>query len=250
MKTAWIDHKSDNGEKMALFCFPHAGGTASYFAKWGKKLPGTALMPVQFPMREKRIKEPMPDSIQALVAAFVDECVDLLRERPFAFFGHCSGSIAAYEAAKYAKETYNIEPKLLFVSSCYSPADYSAPVLSTLGNEDLLKEIEKTGFVTKELLANPFMFEYFAPIVKKDFALQENYRCSGADPVSAPIVALYGTDDQTMEKRELIQNWERFTTAGLSIESFRGTHIYLEQETDTVLETISKYIKEYMANES
>ena len=104
MINKWIAHESDKGEGKTLFCFPHAGGTAAFFAEWGGHIEGTAVLPVQFPMREKRIREPMPDSIRELVKGFVDDCIDILRERPFAFLGHCSGSIVAYEAAVYLKE--------------------------------------------------------------------------------------------------------------------------------------------------
>ncbi|WP_264294622.1 thioesterase domain-containing protein, partial [Mediterraneibacter gnavus] len=61
----------------------------------------------------------MLDSIQELVKSFVDENITMLKERKFGFLGHCSGSIVAYEAAKYAKEAYGIEPEIMFVSSCY-----------------------------------------------------------------------------------------------------------------------------------
>ncbi len=55
------------------------------------------------------------------------------------------------------------------MSSCYAPDDYRAPMLSSLSDEELLHVIKEAGYVTPELLENPFMFEYFAPIVRKDF---------------------------------------------------------------------------------
>ena len=139
-------------------------------------------------MREKRIREKMLDSIQELVKSFVDENITMLKERKFGFLGHCSGSIVAYEAAKYAKEAYGIEPEIMFVSSCYAPDDYSAPALSSLDDEDLLNVIKDAGYVTQELLDNPFMFEYFAPIARKDFYIQENYsRDISLDDVSSQV---------------------------------------------------------------
>ena len=64
MSTKWIAHETDQKQDFALYCFHHAGGTAAYFAKWGAEFENIAVLPVQFPMREKRIKEKMPDSMQ------------------------------------------------------------------------------------------------------------------------------------------------------------------------------------------
>lgn len=47
------------------------------------------IYPVQYPMREKRAKDPMPDSITELAQQFCDECIELIREKEFAFLGHC-----------------------------------------------------------------------------------------------------------------------------------------------------------------
>lgn len=242
MKTKWIAHETDRKQSFALFCFPHAGGTAAYFAKWGALLENIAVMPVQFPMREKRIKEKMPDTIQELVKNFIDENIELLKERRFGFLGHCSGSIVAYEAIKYAKKEYDVEPEILFVSSCYAPNDYIAPILSSLDNEKLLNIIKEMGHVNPELIENPFMFEYFVPIVRKDFYIQENYKNHDNMILNIPIVAMYGKEDVSLSKKENIYNWNDYTNGDFSIEEFNGTHFYLEKEIDKVLEIIKSKI--------
>lgn len=244
MISKWIAHESDNGKSNALFCFPHAGGTAAYFAQWGKTLNNTDVMPVQFPMREKRIKEPMPDSMKELVKDFVDENIEILKERPFAFLGHCSGSIAAYEAAVYAKQEYGIEPKILFVSSCLAPADYTAPELSRLDDQALLQTIKDFGYIDPALIENEFMFQYFAPIVRKDFFLQETYRNTEITKLKCPIVAMAGEDDETLQDKEKLGAWGNYTVREIKVKMFPGSHFYLEKELNKVAETIDWYIKE------
>lgn len=244
MNTKWIAHETDHGQDFALYCFPHAGGTAAYFAKWGTEFESTAILPVQFPMREKRIKEKMPDSIQELVKAFVNENIDILKKRKFGFLGHCSGSIVAYEAAKYAKEIYDIEPEIMFVSSCYAPGDYSAPTLSTLNDEELLEVIREAGYITSELLDNPFMFEYFAPIVRKDFYIQENYKNKDNWKLNVPIVAMYGKEDLALESKDSIHHWKHYTTSDFTVEEFNGSHFYLEEELDKVVAVIGRKMME------
>lgn len=239
--TNWIAHESDNGQEKALFCFPHAGGTAAYFAKWGNVITNMAIMPVQFPMREKRIRDKMPDTIQKLAQNFIDENIDLFREREFSFLGHCSGSIVAYEATKYLEQRYDISPASLFVSSCYAPEDYKAPNLSTLSNEELLEVIKDSGFVTPELIENPLMFEYFAPIAKTDFSLQEHYVSNGQEKVNASIIAMYGVEDASLPNKEFINNWENYVERNFSIEKFQGSHFYLEENLEEVAGMLNRY---------
>jgi hypothetical protein len=50
-----------------LFCFPHAGGAASYFHPWSASLaPGIEVLAVQYPGREDRAVEPCVTNIPDL----------------------------------------------------------------------------------------------------------------------------------------------------------------------------------------
>ncbi|MCR5367793.1 thioesterase domain-containing protein [Eubacterium sp.] len=238
----WIAHESNGDKDINLFAFPHAGGTAAFFATWGRILKDISILPVQYPMREKRIREKLQDSLIEMAHCFVDESIDLIKDKKFAFIGHCSGSIVAYEAAKYLKEKYNIQPEVLFVSSCYSPENYSAPILSNLSNDKLLEVIKESGFVSEELINEPIMFEYFAPIVKKDFYLQENYKAGETVKLNSQIVCMYGKEDEALSKRENISDWRRYTDTAFYIEEFNGSHFYLEKEIDKVGEVIENHL--------
>ncbi|SDY37496.1 thioesterase II family protein [Lachnobacterium bovis] len=245
----WIAHESNIDKKINLFCFPHAGGCAANYAKFGKEIENMSIMPVQYPMREKRIREKMSKSIQELAQDFVNESIDIINEKEFCLLGHCSGSIVAYEVAKYMKKQYGIEPKVLFVSSCYAPKDYTVPKLSDLNDEELLKMIKETGFVSLELLENPIMFEYFKNIARADFLLQENYVCSNNFVLQTPIVAMYGLDDNNILNREYIDNWKKYTSSLFSTEVFEGNHFYLESKIKEVGVVIEKYLKMELENE-
>ena len=49
-----------------------------------------------------------------LAQQFCDECIELIREKEFAFLGHCAGSLVGYEAALYLKEKYGLILSKLF----------------------------------------------------------------------------------------------------------------------------------------
>ena len=64
----WVSHYTDNPEgKINLYCFPHAGASSAFFAKWARFFPPEINMRmVQYPMRDNRFTEPLPDTIQEL----------------------------------------------------------------------------------------------------------------------------------------------------------------------------------------
>jgi surfactin synthase thioesterase subunit len=62
--------------RLRLVCFPHAGGSASFFRSWARYLPDTVeLAAVCYPGREDRICDPLPERMEDL-AAPLDEDLD------------------------------------------------------------------------------------------------------------------------------------------------------------------------------
>ena len=83
-----------------LVCFPHAGGSASFFLDWADLMPaGVELLAVRYPGREDRILDPPAGSMDALVEPLLQAC-SALSDVPLAFFGHSMGAVVAHEVAQ------------------------------------------------------------------------------------------------------------------------------------------------------
>ena len=102
----WICNERVSGKgNVSLFIFPCSGGTASSYHKWHEYLNEEIdIYPVQYPMREKRAKDPMPDSITELAQQFCDACIDLIKEKKFAFLGIFPGSLDVFHSHLYFNE--------------------------------------------------------------------------------------------------------------------------------------------------
>src|SRR5579863_10285259 len=86
---------------LRLFCFPFAGGGASFFRGWRAVLgPGIQVAAAALPGREARSAEAPIDSFDALVDALAAALRPHLSGRPFAFFGHSMGAPLAFELAR------------------------------------------------------------------------------------------------------------------------------------------------------
>ncbi|WP_250279849.1 thioesterase domain-containing protein [Frankia sp. Cppng1_Ct_nod] len=113
-----------------LVCFPHAGGSASFFRWIFQMLPTTTeVLGVQYPGRQDRRSEPLIPTISGL-ADQVHEVLGSRLDRPTAFFGHSMGAVVAFEVARRLTASgpgrrggpgHGGAPAVLFVSGCQAP---------------------------------------------------------------------------------------------------------------------------------
>ncbi len=76
-----------NKEKITLFCLPFAGGGASAYNQWAKKMQGkVTVCPVQLPGREERIME-KPYIDMPVMLDDLEEAVREVVDGPYALWG-------------------------------------------------------------------------------------------------------------------------------------------------------------------
>ena len=120
-KSKWLAHQTENkNASVNLVCFVFAGGSPSFFAPWKKIMPEWInLIPVLYPMREKRLNEPMPEDIDTFVNDFFNENKQLLNKK-VAVWGHCSGAIIGMEYARLLEKSGH-SPSAFIMSGCEEP---------------------------------------------------------------------------------------------------------------------------------
>ena len=116
----WVKSPA-NADQLSLFCFPHAGGGASFFQPWSKHLPTEiALCPIQLPGHENRQNEMLLTQVKAVVSAIASSLETYLN-KPFAIFGHSMGALLAFELAREFRRRKWPLPNHLFVSGYRAP---------------------------------------------------------------------------------------------------------------------------------
>ena len=120
--SAWLSPATvPTDHRINVFCFPFAGGGASFYRAWLPLAPATiALCPLQPPGREERFGEPPFTSMVPLVRAASDALSPFL-SRPYAFFGHSMGALASFEIAHELRARGAPLPVHLFVSGAPAP---------------------------------------------------------------------------------------------------------------------------------
>ncbi|XP_013881126.1 S-acyl fatty acid synthase thioesterase, medium chain [Austrofundulus limnaeus] len=230
-----------------LICFPWAGGGSLHYSRWGNLLsPSTEVLAVRLPGREGRAREPFLENMQQVVEEVLEVLLPLLRDKPFALFGHSFGAFASFAFAHALKKHHDLEPVHLFVSGAlapYSKLRLNAPRRSQLSDQDFLRWLTSVGGTPPELLENPEVLKLFLPALKADLHIVENYRCEEPDRplLSCSVSCFDGKEDVPHD----LPAWRNITSGEFSIRMFEGSHFYLKdpENQKILLDLITKHLE-------
>ncbi len=189
----WFVRPPSTGTAARIFCFPYSGAGASAFSAWPAVLGDVEVCPVQFPGRESRLGEAHYGTYENLVAGLVESLVPLL-DTPYAFFGHCSGALPAYEAVLRLAERGLPGPECLVVSGQPAPHDASRDRMLGLTEPDLRAELESV-IRSRGIEPRPDMVELGMAVLLRDLAAARAYRRTEPVAVRCPIVVAHWRDD-------------------------------------------------------
>ncbi|MFF6778820.1 thioesterase II family protein [Streptomyces sp. NPDC012637] len=233
---------------LRLFCFHHAGGAASSFSGWQERLGGgVAVVPVQLPGREHRVKEPRLREFARLVDE-LDEALDPLLDAPYAFYGHSMGGIVAHELTRRRIERGLTPPRQLLVGACPPPhrphVDADVPP-ERRTDEELTAWMAGLGGLPELVRRYPEWLRLAVAVLRDDLSLVHSHTsgpgAAAADPLPVPVRALAGSSDPLVTPR-LAAEWARHTTADFRVFTLTGGHFFHRSAPGIVLRLIASLL--------
>jgi pyochelin biosynthesis protein PchC len=232
-----LGHPVEDGAR--LLCFPHAGGSASYFVPLAKALKDSVeVFGVQYPGRQDRRTERVIDNVTDL-ARGIDSTIRHLSDRPLALFGHSMGALVAFEVARRMADTPAGGPHALLVSGRRAPSIHREENMHRSSDADLIAEIEKLSGTDASLLADEEVRQMVLPAIRADYRATETYLYRPGPKLGCPIIAFIGDSDPRVTIDE-IKAWADHTAAGFRCRVFPGGHFYLNEQIPTLAEAISE----------
>jgi surfactin synthase thioesterase subunit len=225
-----------------VVCFPHAGGTASYYFALSRTLaPRVEVLAVQYPGRQDRRREPLIDNISVLADQIFEMLGPVADRRPYAFFGHSMGSIVAFEVARRLQQAGAQGPQVLLVSGRRGPAVQRAEHCHLRDNEGFVSELRAMDGTDPRLLEDPELLATILPVARADYKAIETYECPSEAILRCPIVALVGDVDPRVRVGE-VAAWAAHTTGEFDMKVFPGGHFYLDTHWQDVADVVRQAV--------
>lgn len=217
---------------LVLFCLPYAGGGASIFSGWQKKV-GTAIevRALQLPGRENLFDMKPLDDMSRLVDHLLPTV--LACRQPFAFFGHSLGALICYELCRRLAGA-GIAPRALIVSARKPPHESKGFRLHDLSDEGLKVRLRDFGGTPERVLENEALMQMILPILRADLRAAETYLPPPSPPLACPIIAC-GASDDPLAPAEDLHTWQSYTSANFRMSAFKGGHFFLRTQQDALM---------------
>jgi len=222
-------HEKADSADLRLICFPFAGSGSAVYRQWQQAFSeNVAVIPVQLPGRERRMREPAFQSMEALVEDLLG-AEDMFFDAPYAIFGHSMGGQIGYELARRLTAEGR-PPEHLFVSARRPPnLPVPHPPLFDLPKPKLLAALtELYGPFPKVFRDRPAMLDAFIPTMRADLELIDTWTPRTSPMLPCPLTALAGTDDHIIPP-SAVQDWAKVTAGPFQAIEIPGDHFFLRE---------------------
>jgi medium-chain acyl-[acyl-carrier-protein] hydrolase len=225
-----------------MFCFPYAGGRASFYTRWIDRLAGTVeVVPVEYPGRGRKHQDNLATSMPRLVESLLAELAPQMR-KPFVFFGHSMGAFVAFEIAYELRRQGWALPELMIISGARAPhlkdADYPEGAATEM---EFIKVLSRRGTTPLlPVLEDRELLDFVLPIVRADFTVC-GFKPADRPPLEIPF-AVFGGEQDPIAPDEQLQGWAVHTSHGFSLTSFPGGHFFIRESESLVLREVEREI--------
>ncbi|MBZ4320424.1 thioesterase II family protein [Streptomyces huiliensis] len=221
-----------------VFLFPVPGMGASFWAPLAAALPETlAPVGIELPGRGRRSDERRLSSVSRLLDSLTEAFVALDHRLPAVFFGHSSGGVMAYEAARALVARNLPSPRLIGVSAIVEPRSVWRRFREMRYPSELVRTVRHEWRQTAD-------FPRLAlNAVLEDANLLLTYRYREGPRVVCPISLFLGAHDALVGTGD-IRSWYDHTTAGVIAEhTYLGGHMYLREHWEDVARDLAADVR-------
>lgn len=219
-----------------LVCFPHAGGSATFYFPVSRVLsPTTDVIAIQYPGRQDRRTESCVDSIGEL-ADIIAAHLEPLADKPISLFGHSMGAMVAYEVAR-RMEKGGTPPLTLFASGRRAPSRYRDERMHLASDDGLIAELKSLSGTDSAVLGDEEILRMILPAVRSDYKAVETYQHREGPLLNCPVTVLTG-DLDPMVTMEEAKAWAGHTNGPFDLKVYGGGHFFINDHAAAVMRLI------------
>ncbi|WP_328973730.1 thioesterase II family protein [Streptomyces sp. NBC_00239] len=224
---------------LRLFVLHHAGGSHLLYRHWPAGLPDTwDVRLLDAPGHGLLLDTPLIADAGRLADFLLSSIEDDLT-CPYAFFGHSMGALVTYEITRRIVDRGLPLPVWIGVSARTAPQVPGArDPYHVLPDDQLRLRLKELGGTPDGVFDDPDLWTLFAPVIRADLSLVENWRpAPDAAPLPVALSAYAGREDLGASP-ERMAGWEEHSEHFLGLRVFDGGHFYFLDDPGPVLRQI------------
>lgn len=229
---------------LRLFVLHHAGGSHVLYRHWPARLPDTWDVRLLDAPGHGLLLDLPRISDAGRLADFLLRGIEPELTCPYALFGHSMGALVAYEVTRRAVDRGLPPPVWVGISARSAPRPTGAtgpgPRYHELPDAELRSRLRLLGGTPDEIFDDPALWDLFAPVVRADLRLVENWHpAPGAGPLPGALSAYAGREDHSAAPPRMA-GWAEHTERFLGLRVFDGGHFYFQDDPGPLLRQIAR----------
>ncbi|MFE9683935.1 thioesterase II family protein [Streptomyces sp. NPDC006285] len=226
---------------LRLFVLHHAGGSHLLYRHWPAALPDTwDVRLLDAPGHGHLLDLPRITDAGRL-ADYLLRVIAPEPGRPYALFGHSMGALLTYEITRRLVDRGRPLPVWIGLSARSVPRPAGPGTrYHDLPDEELRTRLKLLGGTPEEVFDDPGLWSLFAPVIRADLGLVENWRPpADAGPLPVALSAYAGREDRSASPARMT-GWEGHTEHFMGLRVFDGGHFYFQDDPGPLLRQIER----------
>jgi surfactin synthase thioesterase subunit/ferredoxin len=242
--SAWIRRFHPSGASTArLACFPHAGGSATYYHPVSARFAGDIdVVAWQYPGRQDRRHEPCITDIDTLADRITEQFLTL-SPQPTVFFGHSMGATLAFEVAWRLEQEDFSAPLRVIASGRRAPMINRGENVHLRNDAAVLAEMRLLNGTEAAVLDDEEIVRMALPAIRGDYEAIETYAYVPGRTINCPITVLAGDADPRTPIEDA-SRWRSVANGAFRMKVFPGGHFYLAKNAAAVNDEIAAELEQ------
>ncbi|MEE3662019.1 thioesterase domain-containing protein [Brenneria sp. g21c3] len=229
-----------------MYCLPSAGSSASMYFDWVNYAPEWLnICPVEYSGHGTRVSESLIYDPN-IVTNEITDAILTKNHKKFILFGHSLGTALTWRIVKELQERGQESRLGMIIIS-------GRRETGTLSNErrkrhllprkEFITEVSKYAGLPQELLDQNDILDFFLPILRNDFHLNDFLMDDAPVFTHCPLITIAGDSDPDIPSPEMMTKWAKYSKTWLGHYSISGGHFYLNESENTkrIIEIISSH---------
>jgi surfactin synthase thioesterase subunit len=226
---------------LRLFVLHHAGGSHLLYRNWPAGLPDTwDVRLLDAPGHGHLLDQPRITDARRL-ADFLLRSIEPELTCPYALFGHSMGALVTYEITRQLVDRGLPLPVWVGISARVAPQlARERSWYHELSDAELRIRLKELGGTPGGILDDPDLWAVYAPIIRGDLRLVENWHPDpDAPPLPVALSAYAGAEDRSSSPLRMA-GWEEHSEHFLGLRVFDGGHFYFVDDPGPLLRQIER----------